>query len=447
LNKGVKRALKIPGYLSAFFGAWTLIKSPPGIVGGLVWLPKLWAGAWAPFLAAAGGLGALLGWVYEDRKATLFGLAGTALAVRHAIKATARHDGFAQAFGPDWEAQIRPDLRARLPSRRYRLVQPKPPIVPGRRDVDLGVYEEEGDAGLLCDIWEPPGGVPRTGLAVIYFHGSLWQALDKDFLTQPLFRRLAGQGHVVMDVAYSLAPKANLDRMLSDVRRAIAWLKAHAAEYEVDPDRIVLMGASGGGHLALLAAYTANNPASSPEGLRAGTSVRAVVSTYGVTDLCAFFHEYGRANPRQPAYSSQITDDLRPRLHDKRAVDRFLTSSRVYPPYRYGNMPGGPLLLVGLLGGTLNEVPEAYRLGSPIAHVGPQCPPTLQIYGADDFVIPPSHGRRLHQALREVGVTSVYVEYADTVHGFDQYFGVSRRVAPAAQAATYDVERFLALMA
>jgi acetyl esterase/lipase len=437
--------LRIPSYLSAFFGAWTLIRSPPGIAGGLVWLPKLWAGAWAPFFAVAGGLGALLGWACGDRRALWCGLLGAAMAVRHTVRVTARHDGFAEVLGPDWEAQIRPDLRARLPSKRYRFLQPKPPAVPGQRDVNLGA-RAEADEPLLCDIWEPPSGVARTGLAVIYLHGSLWQSLDKDFLTQPLFRRLAGQGHVVVDVAYSLAPKANLDRMVGDVRQAIAWIKTHAAEYGVDPDRVVLMGASGGGHLALLAAYTADHPACQSKGLGAELSVRAVLSMYGVTDLVAFFHEYGRANPKQPERSSQIRDGLRPRLHDKTALDRFFTKSRVFPSYRYGNMPGGALLLIDMLGGTLSEVPEAYRQGSPIAHVGPRCPPTLQVFGEDDFCIHPSHGRRLHQALRRAGVTSVYVEYPDTVHGFDQYFGVSRRVAPAAQAATHDFERFLALM-
>lgn len=90
---------------------------------------------------------------------------------------------------------------------------------------------------------------------------------------------------------------------------------------------------------------------------------------------------------------------------------------------------------------------ESDRLGSPIAHVRPGCPPTLQVLGDDDFVVDISHGRRLHAALLEAGVPSVLVELPDTVHGFDQYFGVSRRVAPAAQATTYDIERFLALMA
>jgi acetyl esterase/lipase len=71
----------------------------------------------------------------------------------------------------------------------------------------------------------------------------------------------------------------------------------------------------------------------------------------------------------------------------------------------------------------------------------------LQIFGDNDFIIDASHGRRLHRALQEAGVPSVYVEFPDTVHGFDQYFGVSRRVAPAAQMATNAIEQFLALMA
>jgi acetyl esterase/lipase len=78
--------------------------------------------------------------------------------------------------------------------------------------------------------------------------------------------------------------------------------------------------------------------------------------------------------------------------------------------------------------------------------VGSHCPPTLQVFGDDDFAVDVSHGRRLHKALREAGVPSVYLEVPGAVHAFDQYLGVSRRVAPAAQAATQDVERFLALM-
>jgi len=109
-------------------------------------------------------------------------------------------------------------------------------------------------------------------------------------------------------------------------------------------------------------------------------------------------------------------------------------------------MPGGALLLVGLMGGTLKEIPEKYLQASPLSHVGSHCPPTLQIFDDNDFIIDASHGRRLHQTLCEKGVTSVYIEDPQTVHGFDQNFGFSRRISPSAQAATFEIERFLTLL-
>jgi len=436
---------RIFSYLSLVFVLWTLVKSPSGIVGGMVWIPKLLASAWAPFLALFGGIGALLGWITLDYSTIAAGLFAAVLGIRHTIMVTRQHDCFAQAFGANWEERIPADLKGRLWLKRYRLVQPAPPIVPGHLNIHLG-KSGQTDEPLLCDIWEPPEGVPHTGLAILYFHGGAWQAFDKDFLTQPLFRRLASQGHVIMDVAYSLAPGADLNRMLGDVKQAIVWMKTHAVEYEINPDRIVLMGVSGGAHLALLAAYAPNHPAFQLVGQPSDMSVRAVISMFGITDLCAFFHEFGQSTRKQPEYSSQITDDLRPRIHDKTWMDRFMTHGRIFPAYRHANMPGGALLLVYLLRGTLKEIPDTYRLASPIVHVGAHCPPTLQIFDEQDFVIDPSHGRRLHQALCEAKVKSVFIEIPNTVHGFDQYFGVSRRVAPAAQSATYDIERFLALM-
>jgi acetyl esterase/lipase len=432
-------------FVSAFFSLLTLVKTPPGMVGGLLWIPKLWASAWAPLLALAGGVGALLGLAAGDTIWVLAGVLGAALAVRHTIIVTRPHGHFEQAFGSDWQDRIPPDLKARLSHKRYRLIQPAPPAAPGQRNVDLG-KSGTTEQPLLCDIWQPPDGIPRTGLALIYFHGGAWQAFDKDFLTQPLFRRLASQGHVIMDVAYSLAPAADLNRMLGDVKQAVVWMKTHVLEYQINPERIVLMGVSGGAHLALLAAYAPDHPAFQLVYPGADMSVRGVVSMFGVTDLSAFFQEFGRSTRKQPEYSSQITADLLPRIHDRTWLDRFFTRIRAFPAYRHANMPGGALLLVCLLGGTLKEIPEIYRLASPMDHVGPHCPPTLQIFDENDFVIDASHGRRLHRALCEAGVPSVYIEVPDTVHGFDQYIGVSRRVAPAAQSVTYDIERFLALM-
>jgi acetyl esterase/lipase len=438
----MKRLSRLLSFLSAFFGMWTLVRSPKGLAGGLMWIPKLWAGAWAPFLAIAGGLGAIIGLARRDRAAFWSGVFGLFAGIRHTLRVTKRkNDPFEIAFGRDWEQRISSDLWTRL-SRPYQLIQPLKQFGLYQKDLNIGATSP-----LHCDMWLPPSGVPRTRLGVIFLHGTWWQAVDKDFLTRPLFQRLVNQGHVVMDVAYSLAPAANIYKMMDEVKQSIAWMKDNAAQLDINPERIALMGGSvGGGHLALLAAYTPNFPEFQPKNLRADTSVCAVISMYGVTDMVAYFHEYGRLVPSQPEFSLQITQAMRPRIHDKTWLDRFMTRSRAFPAYRYSNMPGGAALLIDIFGGTLKEIPHMYELFSPIMHVGEHCPPTLQIFGEEDFAIDVSHGRRLHRVLQEVGIPSVYVEIPGTVHGFDQYFGVSRRVAPAAQMATNDIEQFLALM-
>lgn len=438
---GLREISRILAVVSAFFGLWTLIRLPKGLMGGIMWLPKLWAGAWASFLGIAGLLGVVLGVLDQDRTAILLGLFGSFAGIRYTLRVTRRReDPFTIAFGENWEQRIPPDLRRRMP-RRYALIQPSTPSGPSEKDLDIG-----GASSLLCDLWFPAPNVRPTGLAVIFLHGSLWQALDKDFLSRPLFQRIVNQGHTVMDVGYSLAPAANLQKMLEEVKHSIAWLKTNAVRLNVDPARIVLMGSSGGAHLALLSAYTPNLPVVQPQDMQVDTSVRAVISIHSIADMTQFFHEYGETNRDQPRAGLEASERLQPYVHDKTAMDRLITRARLFPAYRYSNMPGGALLLVNLLCGTPDDIPDVYRLFSPITHVGPQCPPTLLMAGDNDFVIDISHSRRLNRALREAGVPCVYIEFPNTVHGFDQYFCVSRRIAPAAQIATSDIECFLALM-
>lgn len=414
------------------------MRSPAGRAGGALWLPKLWAQAWAPFVAIAGAVGAIAGLALDERRAAFAGLAGALAASRYTARATAAHRAFDEAFGPAWEAGIPPAIRSRLQPRRWAFVAAAPP--PARRERDVVVGALHDGRPLLADLWWPPAAVVASGLAAIYLHGSLWQALDKDFLSAPLLRRLAGQGHAVIDLAYPLAPAASLAEMLDAVGAAIAWAREHGPELGANPDRIVLIGAAGGAHLALLAAFGG-------AGADAAAPVCGVVATSGIADPIAFFDAYGRTNPGQPRASLPIDAASRPRIRDATPFDRFLTRIRVFPPYRYGNMPGGARLLVDLFGGTPGEVPEAYATASPLALVSNQCPPVLQLAGGDDFVVDATQGRRLHAALRSAGVPSILVVLPSAVHGFDQYFGVSRRIAPAAQAATYDIERFLGVLA
>ena len=86
----MKKLARFIAFLSAFFGVLTILRSPKGRSGGYVWLPKLWAGAWAPFLAIAGALGALIGLARGDITSMLTGGFGAFAGIRHTVRVTKR---------------------------------------------------------------------------------------------------------------------------------------------------------------------------------------------------------------------------------------------------------------------------------------------------------------------------------------------------------------------
>lgn len=97
------------------------------------------------------------------------------------------------------------------------------------------------------------------------------------------------------------------------------------------------------------------------------------------------------------------------------------------------------------LGGKPDQWPDLYQQISPIVHVTAATPPTLQFVGEHDVYVSDSGSvPALHRKLQEAGVPSVYVEFPRTDHAFDLFLP---EISPAAQAAMYDVDRFLALMA
>jgi acetyl esterase/lipase len=93
--------------------------------------------------------------------------------------------------------------------------------------------------------------------------------------------RLAREGWVCISATYRLQPAAQFPDELIDVKKVIAWARAHGIEYGGDPHRIVLAGSSFGARLATLAGFTVNDPAFQPGFERADTSIAAVVGLYG----------------------------------------------------------------------------------------------------------------------------------------------------------------------
>ena len=409
------------------------IGHPINPMRGILWILRLLAEAITPFIALGGAVAAGLGLLAHSPVAMLTAMLGAVAAVRDMRQVRAPHPGFEQAFGVEWERAISPEQQRGMLQRRWSWHLPAAPEPRWQRDVPFWTLPD-ADRRLLCDLWQPPRGVASSGLALVFLHGGAWYMLDKDFFTRPFFRHLAAQGHVVMDVAYRLYPETDMLGMVGDAKRAIAWMKAQAPAYGVNPEQVVVAGGSAGGYLALLAAYTPEESALTPDDVgETDLSVRAVISCYGPTDLRAYY-DYTRQN---------IWGHLgwAAEAHPPGPLVRGVLGSS-YERLGLGKS-GAVGAMEPLIGGTPQTVPDRYALFSPITHVQPGSPPTLLIQGKDDVIAPVSATNLLYEQLVASGVPAVNIVFPHAEHGFDF---VLPSFSPAAQTAWYYQERFLAFM-
>jgi len=405
--------------LSLLMSILLLIKTESPI-GWFILIPKDISCALSPIWALIGAVGALIGWAYHAFWVIPVGVLGAGMMIWYIWQSTRDHKGFEGAFGAGWSEQIKPEQAKLMVQKRWSLflkmkASPEPSF-----EHDVALWTIPGtERELLCDIWRPANG-KGSGLAFIYYHGGGWAAFDKDFGTRPFFRHLVSQGHTVMDVAYRLIPEADIFGMIGDVKRAIAWMKANANQYGVNPEKIVLGGASAGGHLALLAAYSPEHPEFTLNELNeVDLSVCGVISYYGPTDLLDTY-DYMNLQKLEDRPSAPIEKNLKP-------SERLQYAGR----------------LDMLLGGWPKDVAAMYQLASPISHVDQGCPPTLLIQGKQDFVTSVDATSALYKKLVESGVPAINIVFPWTDHAFDLLFP---QISPAAQSALYDVDRFLALM-
>ena len=382
----------------------------------LLFLP-LFAAALSPVWVLSGIIGAVLGLIYNAPWAAVIGITAAAWMIYYIWISTRDNGGFEIAFGENWKDQILPEQTAYMSKRRWSpfFIFKTAPETIWERDIPFWTIPDS-DRQLLCDIWRPAEG-RSSGLAYIYLHGSAWAVGDKDMYTRPFFRHLAAQGHTVMDIAYRLIPETDLYGMVGDAKRAVAWMKANAESYGVNPEKIVLGGGSAGAHIALLAGYAPDHPELTPDELEdIDLSVCGILTFYPPTDLLAGSTHYN--NERKPPVPLGTEVD-----------------------------PKNPMLYAGrldiLLGGYPEDVPVMYQLASPVTHVHPDSPPSLSLRGERDCLNPREGNEELHARLVESGVPAIDVVLPWTEHAFDLAF---LQINPAAQSALYDVDRFLVLL-
>jgi acetyl esterase/lipase len=284
---------------------------------------------------------------------------------------------YLSAISPEKQAQFRPSPFALLDSFRgipIREIRYQPNIQ----------FAAPSSVPLKLNLYQPLQSGQYPAIVVIY--GGAWRSGAPNS-NEAFSRYMAARGYVVVAIDYRHAPEFRFPTQVEDIKTALSFIRQRADEYEIDLDRVAVMGRSAGAHLAMLSAYPPNS-----------FPFRAVVNYYGPVDLTV-----GYRDPPDP-------DPI-----DSRAV------------------------LKAFLGGTPDELPEAYQLASPLSYVTRPLPPSLLIYGKNDHLVQSKFGRALFDQLKVVNSQAVFIEIPWAEHAFDAVFnGVSN------QLALYYTERFLA---
>jgi acetyl esterase/lipase len=245
------------------------------------------------------------------------------------------------------------------------------------RTVPNLVYERSNGWEGKLDVYAqrmPPNSGPSP--VVIFIHGGGWvQGTKEGSVLQGVLPYVA-MGYSVVNVEYRLANVSLAPAAIEDCRCALRWVVAHAKDYNFDTSRIVVSGASAGGHLALT---TGMIPTSAGFDRSCQTQdeprVAAIVNFFGITDVA----------------------DLLDGPNKKPFPETW--------PYT-----------VQWLGNQPNRADVA-RAASPLTYVRPGVPPTISIHGDADPLVPYNHSVRLQELLEKAGVVHEFVTVPGGGHG------------------------------
>lgn len=343
-------------------------------------------------LVGAAGLLLLRGWDnLFGILAIVFNLISIALLLRHIADGRKAAVAMKEALS----GYVQESPWPRIP--RSKLLLPFSPARENTKRTKDIVYARAGGQNLRLDVIEP-AVPPKPGErrpALVQIHGGAWIVGDKREQALPLLYHLASHGWVTFNVNYRLSPNATFPDHLIDIKRAIAWVREHADEYQIDPDFIAVTGGSAGGHLCAMVTLTNNDPRYQPGFEDADTSVQASVPIYGVYDFT------DRLNIMGPIFRKRMLE---------------------------------PLIMKAFY----DEEPEKFRDASPLEILHTNLPPTLLIHGDHDVLAPVEYARIFAKEMKETSKNPVfYAELPGAQHAFD-IFASHRSVRVVS-----GVERFL----
>ncbi len=220
------------------------------------------------------------------------------------------------------------------------------------------VYKTVGDVELRLHVFDPPGLAPGDRrAAIVFFHGGSWVGGDPNQF-YPQCRHLASRGMVAISAEYRLKSRHGTTPFdcVRDGKSALRWVRAHAAELGIDPERIAAGGGSAGGHVA------------------------AAVATVAGLD------EHG----------------------EDRSVSCVPAALALFNPV-YDNGPGG---------WGHAKVRDRYWEISPLHNVRRGIPPAIVFFGTKDRLVPVRTAKNFQRAMLDAGSRSELVLFDGEGHGF-----------------------------
>jgi acetyl esterase/lipase len=249
----------------------------------------------------------------------------------------------------------------------------KAPTVPPSVVFESGIeYTNPDDQHLKMDLARPKDG-DGPFPAILCIHGGGFRAGSREGY-DGLCIRLAEKGYVAVTITYRLAPKYPFPAAIHDTKAAVRWLRANAARYKIDPERIGVTGGSAGGHLAQFLGVTGDVKEFEGDGGNPSLSskVSCVVNVYGPSD---FTKSYGKS------------------------VD----AAEVLPLF---------------LGGNLEKARTQHIKASPLYWVTPNSSPTLCIHGTEDKYVAHEQAVWLVDKLKAANVEAELLSLEGAGHGF-----------------------------
>ncbi|SKA90612.1 Acetyl esterase/lipase [Prosthecobacter debontii] len=216
---------------------------------------------------------------------------------------------------------------------------------------------------------------------VVFIHGGGWRNGDKATGANNVGRYVTSGEYAGVSIGYRLTGEARWPAQIHDCKAAIRWIKAHAQEYNLNPEKIGVWGSSAGGHLVSMLGTSGD--VKELEGtlgkhLDQNSKVACVANYYGPENFLTMI--------RQPSQ-----------------IDR--TKGAEYPEAL-------------LLGGAVPEREETAREASPVTHVSAGDAPFFTAHGTEDPLVPFAQGEEVHEALKKAGVPSILQQMTHGGHGF-----------------------------